>query len=108
MVVLAIDAPVPTDASGQHHTPQQPHALSIGSKAGWLAQQHQHQHLQQGRARELEAGAGAAGDKFMSGLGEYLKEHSYHNSNYTGVWDAVGEVAGEPVEQYMSTWTLRR
>jgi hypothetical protein len=104
LIVLAADAPVPADMRDQRQQQQQ--SRSIGSSAGWLAQQHLQQQL--GRARELEAGVGAGDDKFMAGLGMYLREHAYSNSNYSGVWSSVGEVAGEDVQQMMSVWTLRR
>lgn len=106
LVVLAADAPVPADMRKQPQQQQQ--SRSVGSSAGWLAQQHLQQELQQGRARELEAGVDAGGDKFMAGLGQYLRERAYSNSNYSGVWSSLGEVAGEDVQQMMSVWTLRR
>jgi hypothetical protein len=99
--VLPAGAPVPVSAAaaaaGAPVT-----AVSVGSRDGWSAQQQQ----QQGQARQLDGGE--VGDNFMAGLGRYVKAHAYGNSNYTGLWGSIGEAAGEPVEQLMSTWTLRR
>jgi aminopeptidase N len=44
----------------------------------------------------------------MSGLGRYVKSHAYGNSNYTDLWASFAAAAGEPLEEYMSVWTLRR
>lgn len=97
--VVPAGAPVPLSAAAAADAPGD--AVSVGSRDGWTVQQQQ-----QGQARQLDGGA--VEDKFMAGLGQYVKAHAYGNSNYTGLWDSIGEAAGEPVEQLMSTWTLRR
>lgn len=100
--------PTPKPAAAAAAAKRQPSAataISVGSRAGWLAAQ------QQQPARELpDGGAGSAGggDTFVAGLSRYVKAHAYGNSGYRGLWDSIGEAAGEPVEQMMSTWTLRR
>jgi hypothetical protein len=100
--VLPAGAPVPVSAAAAAGGPVA--AVSVGSRNGWSASQQQQQ--QQGESRQLDGGA--VGDKFMAGLGKYVTAHAYGNSNYTGLWNSIREAAGEPVEQLMSTWTLRR
>lgn len=94
--MLPVDAPVPPAAA--------PTAVSVGSRAGWLAQRQ----MQQGPGRVLGGGPEAPSDTFLSGLHEYLEAHAYSNSNFTGLWDSLAEASEEPVGLMMSTWTLRR
>lgn len=96
LVVLPVDAPVPPAAA--------PTAVSVGSRAGWLAQRQ----MQQGPGRVLGSSPEAPADTFLSGLHEYLEAHAYSNSNFTGLWHSLAEASGEPVGLMMSTWTLRR
>lgn len=100
--------PTPKPAAAAKRQPSAATAISVGSRAGWLAAQQQQ--LLDAPARELDGGAGSAGggDTFVAGLSRYVKAHAYGNSGYQGLWDSIGEAAGEPVEQMMSTWTLRR
>jgi hypothetical protein len=101
-------APKPAAAPTKRQ-PSAAAAVSVGSRAGWLAAAQQR--LQESpAARELDGGAGSAagGDAFVAGLGRYVKAHAYGNSGYKGLWSSIGEAAGEPVEEMMSVWTLRR
>lgn len=88
LMVLPIDAPVPP----QHSSSSQD-AQPGGSPT---------------TARVLGVQVNPDQDKFVLGLRQYLRDHSYHNSNYSGLWQALGQASGEKVADIMSTWTLRR
>lgn len=119
----------------QHPARLEAAAVSVGSSAAWDAQHSMVQGLAReldgGSTTTKSAGstttltkaagstesssaaagggsAGAAQDKFMRGLTSYLQSHAYTNSNYSGLWQTVGAAVGEPLEDMMSTWTLRR
>lgn len=43
-------------------------------------------------------------DKFREGLSYYLKRHAYGNTDTADLWDALEEISGKPVREFMSTW----
>jgi puromycin-sensitive aminopeptidase len=52
--------------------------------------------------RMLEQYLGA--ENFRDGIRHYLRKHSYANTRTTDLWDAIEEIAGEPVRDVMNTW----
>lgn len=107
LVVLPVDAPVPRSAAAAAG----PRAVSVGSSAGWAAAHQLQLQQQQGPPGRVLGGgvtADAGGDKFISGLELYLKTHAYGNSNYTGLLHSLAEASGEPVDEMMTVWALRR
>ncbi len=43
-------------------------------------------------------------DIFQGGLRHYLKKHSYGNTDTTDLWQALEDVSGKPVKNFMATW----
>ncbi len=43
-------------------------------------------------------------EAFQGGLRHYLKAHSYQNTVTTDLWQALEDVSGKPVKQFMSAW----
>ncbi len=43
-------------------------------------------------------------DVFRDGLRYYLKKHSYGNTNTTDLWQALEDVSGKPVKDFMAVW----
>lgn len=43
--------------------------------------------------------------KFIEGIGYYLKKHSYSNTNTSDLWNALTEVSGVDVSDIMGAWT---
>lgn len=43
-------------------------------------------------------------DKFREGLSYYLKRHAYGNTDTADLWNALEEISGKPVREFMSTW----
>ena len=44
---------------------------------------------------------------FRSGVGAYLRRHSYANTETEDLWAALNEASGEPVGEIMDTWILQ-
>jgi len=44
-------------------------------------------------------------DKFRQGLHDYLKKHSYKNTDTIDLWKSFEKVSGKPVNKIMSLWT---
>jgi len=42
---------------------------------------------------------------FQKGLGNYMKQHAYGNTETTDLWNAWGEVSGMPIADMMASWT---
>lgn len=42
---------------------------------------------------------------FRDGLRLYLKRHAYGNTDTVDLWEALEEVSGKPVKQFMNAWT---
>jgi puromycin-sensitive aminopeptidase len=42
---------------------------------------------------------------FRKGLSNYLKKHSYKNTNTKDLWDAFEKVSKKPISKIMSSWT---
>ena len=55
--------------------------------------------------RMLEDYLGA--ETFQKGLNKYLTTHQYDNATRTDLWNALGEVSGEPVAEIMDSWVLQ-
>jgi puromycin-sensitive aminopeptidase len=55
--------------------------------------------------RMLEQYLGEA--RFRDGIRHYLKRHAYGNTETGDLWDAIEEVAGEPVRRIMDSWILQ-
>ena len=55
--------------------------------------------------RMLEDYLGA--ETFQQGLNKYLTTHQYDNATRTDLWNALGEVSGEPVAEIMDSWVLQ-
>jgi puromycin-sensitive aminopeptidase len=45
------------------------------------------------------------GDDFRNGLRHYLKKHSYQNTDTVDLWQALEDVTGKPVKDFMGAWT---
>ena len=43
-------------------------------------------------------------DAFRDGLRHYLKKHSYGNTDTTDLWQALEDVSGKPVKDFMAAW----
>jgi puromycin-sensitive aminopeptidase len=43
-------------------------------------------------------------DVFREGVRRYLRRHAYRNTETTDLWVALGEAAGQPVQQIMDGW----
>ncbi len=43
-------------------------------------------------------------EAFRSGVGHYLRAHSYGNTETADLWDAIEETSGEPVRRIMDSW----
>lgn len=43
-------------------------------------------------------------DAFQGGLRHYLKKHSYANTDTTDLWQALEDVSGKPVQDFMAAW----
>ncbi len=44
-------------------------------------------------------------EAFRDGLRLYLKRHAYGNTDTIDLWNALEEVSGKPVREFMSAWT---
>lgn len=44
-------------------------------------------------------------DDFRNGLRHYLETHKYGNTDTVDLWDALEEISGKPVRQFMHSWT---
>lgn len=55
--------------------------------------------------RMLEQYIGAA--KFKEGVNLYLSKHKFANTETHDLWDALGESAGEPVQDIMNSWIFQ-
>ncbi len=55
--------------------------------------------------RMLESFLGA--ETFRQGLNKYLTTHQYDNAERSDLWNALGEVSGEPVAEIMDSWVLQ-
>lgn len=44
-------------------------------------------------------------DAFRNGLRVYLKRHAYSNTDTVDLWNALEEVSGKPVREFMTAWT---
>ena len=55
--------------------------------------------------RMLESFLGA--DTFRQGLNAYLTKHQYANAVRADLWNALGEVSGQPVAEIMDTWVMQ-
>lgn len=55
--------------------------------------------------RMLEQYIGAA--KFKEGVNLYLSKHKFANTETHDLWDALGERAGEPVQDIMNSWIFQ-
>ncbi|GBG00434.1 hypothetical protein Rsub_13090, partial [Raphidocelis subcapitata] len=47
-------------------------------------------------------------DPFLEGLKGYLGARAFNTSTYTDLWAALAEATGQPIGDWMNTWTLRR
>lgn len=43
-------------------------------------------------------------EAFRDGLRHYLKKHSYGNTDTTDLWQALEDVSGKPVKDFMAAW----
>ncbi len=43
-------------------------------------------------------------DRFREGVGQYLRSHSYGNTETNDLWDAIETTSGEPVRRIMDSW----
>ncbi len=55
--------------------------------------------------RMLESFLGA--ETFRQGLHQYLTKHQYANAERSDLWNALGDVSGEPVAEIMDSWVLQ-
>ncbi len=46
-------------------------------------------------------------ETFRQGLNAYLTKHQYANAVRRDLWDALGEVSGQPVADIMDTWVMQ-
>ena len=46
-------------------------------------------------------------DRFRDGIRQYLRAHSYGNTETTDLWDAIEASTGEPVRSIMDTWIFQ-
>ncbi|KAK5988883.1 Alanine/arginine aminopeptidase [Cladobotryum mycophilum] len=46
-------------------------------------------------------------DKFILGVSQYLKSHEYGNATSKDLWDAIGNVSGEPISQITDAWITK-
>ena len=46
-------------------------------------------------------------ETFRQGLNKYLTTHQYANAERSDLWNALGEVSGEPVAEIMDSWVLQ-
>lgn len=46
-------------------------------------------------------------EDFKNGLRYYLKKHAYKNTNTVDLWQALEEVSGKPVKDFMHAWTTK-
>lgn len=44
-------------------------------------------------------------EDFRRGLSRYLNRHAYENTQTHDLWEALAEVSGKPVQDFMSNWT---
>lgn len=44
-------------------------------------------------------------DDFQAGLRHYLKRHQYGNTDTIDLWQALEEISGKPVKDFMHAWT---
>lgn len=44
-------------------------------------------------------------DVFRDGLRHYLNRHKYNNTDTVDLWQALEEISGKPVKQFMQSWT---
>jgi aminopeptidase N len=44
-------------------------------------------------------------DVFRDGLRHYLKRHAYGNTDTVDLWQALEEISGKPVKEFMHAWT---
>ncbi len=44
-------------------------------------------------------------ETFRDGLRYYLKKHSYGNTDTSDLWQALEDISGKPVKEFMSAWT---
>jgi puromycin-sensitive aminopeptidase len=56
--------------------------------------------------RMLEQFLGA--EEFRKGIGLYLKEHQYDNTETGDLWDALEQSSGQPVRSMMDTWIFQQ
>ncbi|MCL4433574.1 MAG: M1 family metallopeptidase [Actinobacteria bacterium] len=47
------------------------------------------------------------GEVFAKGVGKYLREHAYSNTETADLWDALGSVSGERVTNMMESWIFQ-
>ncbi len=47
------------------------------------------------------------GTRFRDGIRLYLRRHRFGNTETSDLWDAIEEVAGEPVRQVMDSWIFQ-
>jgi puromycin-sensitive aminopeptidase len=43
-------------------------------------------------------------ERFRVGVGQYLRTHSYGNTDTADLWDAIEHTSGEPVRRMMDSW----
>ncbi|MBF6560135.1 MAG: M1 family metallopeptidase [Candidatus Binataceae bacterium] len=56
--------------------------------------------------RMLEQFLGA--EEFRKGIGRYLKQHQYANTETGDLWDALEQSSGQPVRKMMDTWIFQQ
>jgi len=47
------------------------------------------------------------GDEFRKGIGRYLDQHRFANTETTDLWDAIEAATSQPVRRIMDTWIFR-
>lgn len=47
-------------------------------------------------------------ETFREGVGNYLREHAYGNTDTADLWESLNHASGEPVGEIMDTWILQR
>ena len=46
-------------------------------------------------------------DSFRDGIRHYMQTHQFDNAETSDLWNALGEVSGEPVRRIMDTWIFQ-
>ncbi|MGQ0679393.1 MAG: M1 family metallopeptidase [Actinomycetota bacterium] len=46
-------------------------------------------------------------EAFMDGVRQYLRHHSFGNTETTDLWDCIEEASGQPVRRIMDTWIFQ-